>query len=64
MFGKMERIMQQAIYTRDDSGKWFCRSHQREATHVAENGSRSWRCCDPKLGGIMIPCDVTEKADV
>ena len=35
-------------------GIWFCLAHNREATHVGEHG----RSCDPKLGGIMLPCKV------
>jgi hypothetical protein len=37
---------------------WWCKSHRREATHVwtDENGNRRI-CCDPKLGGIMLPCN-------
>ena len=34
---------------------WWCNSHQRRATHVRERDQ--YHCCDPKLGGIMIPCE-------
>ncbi len=37
------------------NGKFWCRAHRREATHTDKDGRRQ---CDPKLGGIMIPCDV------
>ena len=32
---------------------WWCTSHRREATHVDAKGHA---CCDPKLGGILLPC--------
>lgn len=32
---------------------WWCNSHQRRATYIDELG---WHHCDPKLPGIMIPC--------
>jgi hypothetical protein len=35
-------------------GIWWCNSHQMEATHY-RNGRH---ICDPKLGGITIPCFV------
>ncbi len=39
------------------SGTWWCQSHSRPATHLVERGWRSGeRCCNPRLGGIMIPC--------
>lgn len=34
-------------------GLWWCNSHGREATHTNKRGER---CCDPKLGGILLPC--------
>lgn len=34
-------------------GTWWCGAHNRCATHVDEKGNRH---CDPRLGGIMIPC--------
>lgn len=47
-------------YTEDATGGWWCDTHRRVATHVRHfNNSRSSeRCCNPKLGGIMIPCVV------
>lgn len=38
----------------DPDGMWWCNAHKREATHV-RNGRP---CCDPKLGGILLPCMV------
>ena len=35
---------------------WWCRVHRRAATHTDKNGKR---CCDPKLGGILLPCAVS-----
>lgn len=37
----------------ETEGRWWCKSHQRYATHFKKNGDR---CCDPKLGGITLPC--------
>jgi len=34
-------------------GTWWCGVHNRHATHVDERGKRY---CNPRLGGIMIPC--------
>lgn len=34
-------------------GIWWCNSHHREATHIDQNGKH---CCDPSLGGILLPC--------
>jgi len=38
-----------------EQGTWWCNAHQREATYLSGDGRRK---CDPKLGGIMLPCDV------
>lgn len=35
---------------------WWCESHKREATHT--NATTGNPCCDPKLGGILLPCNV------
>lgn len=37
---------------------WWCKTHQREARHFDEK--RGW-ICDPKLGGILMPCDVERR---
>ncbi len=39
----------------ESAGLWWCNSHQREATHIRKDGTR---CCDPKLGGILLSCQV------
>jgi len=39
-------------------GVWWCTSHKREATYVDEHGKHH---CDPKLGGILLPCFVIFK---
>lgn len=31
---------------------FWCNSHQRRATHI----SHGEPCCDPRLGGILLPC--------
>lgn len=36
-------------------GVWWCNSHQRQATHTDAKGRH---CCNPKLGGILLPCNV------
>lgn len=36
-------------------GTYWCNSHRREATHKRADGSR---CCNPRLGGILLPCFV------
>lgn len=35
--------------------KIWCNSHNRIATHIDKDGKR---CCDPSLGGILLPCSV------
>lgn len=43
---------------------WWCNSHGRKATHVNHLGNH---CCDPKLGGILLPCfcvDLTGKCEI
>jgi len=37
--------------------KYWCNVHGRQATYADINGRRM---CDPKLGGIMLPCSVEE----
>ena len=39
---------------------WWCNSHGRRATWVDGMGRR---CCDPKLGGILLPCRVVDLTD-
>lgn len=41
-------------------GKWWCRSHRRDATHTDGNGRP---CCNPDLGGILLPCHAVETLD-
>lgn len=44
-------------YKKDDSGKlWWCNSHRRRATHIFKDR----HCCNPNLGGIMIPCQCVD----
>jgi hypothetical protein len=36
---------------------WWCNTHQRWATHEQKkDGGMSVPHCDPKKGGIMMPC--------
>lgn len=45
-----------ARYVRSD-GDWWCRAHDRPATHWLIRGDRRERVCNPKLGGITMPCE-------
>ena len=40
---------------------FWCNSHQRKATHI--NMYNHTMVCDPKLGGIMLPCSVVDLTD-
>lgn len=42
-------------------GIYWCNSHQREATHTEEDGTR---ICDPELPGILLPCRVVFLDDI
>lgn len=38
---------------------WWCNTHGREANHIHDNEgyiSHKKRCCDPKLGRILMAC--------
>lgn len=37
----------------DLGATYWCDTHNRKATHI---NSLVEPCCDPKLGGIMMPC--------
>jgi hypothetical protein len=44
---------------------WWCNSHQREATYAyVQHGKdcelKLVHCCDPCLGGILLPCFCVE----
>lgn len=43
---------------------WWCNIHKREATHVFTdlNGKENPHC-DPKRGGIMLPCRAVNLTD-
>src|ERR1700685_3364615 len=44
-----------------DKGSWWCKSHNRAATHMSQRPDGSQRhCCNPALGGIMLPCECEE----
>lgn len=38
----------------------WCTVHKRKASHIDVHGNV---CCDPNLGGIMLPCKVEPLAD-
>ena len=44
-----------------DVGVWWCNSHRREASYITKDGLHK---CDPKLGGITLPCFVVYLEDV
>lgn len=45
-------------YSRNDTDElWWCNSHQRQAEYIRSNRQSKTRCCDPKLGGILLPCN-------
>lgn len=44
----------------EDGRRWWCNSHQRPATHVRDG---TFHCCDPNLGGILLPCDCVDLTD-
>jgi hypothetical protein len=49
-----------ADYRRDLSGeRWWCKIHQRPAEFIRTDvpNAPTKRCCDPNLGGIMLPCE-------
>lgn len=55
----------------DEKSLAWCNAHERRATHIfLDNRSTpntARLCCDPKLGGIMIPCrcvDLTGIAEI
>lgn len=41
----------------DPEELWWCNSHERIATHlILRKGMEPCHVCDPKLGGILLPC--------
>jgi len=48
-----------------DHWLYWCNTHERRATHVMYRpGCRGSVCCDPTLGGIMIPCLCVDLTDI
>lgn len=47
-----------AIYQKKSSKyfKWKCLNHNREATYICIKETSIIVVCDPKLGGILLPC--------
>ncbi len=52
-------------YVLDTSGRWWwCNSHQRDATYVLHRPTMEpTHVCNPKLGGIMLPCRCVDLTD-
>ena len=52
--------MKQIIQYKRNTNKelWWCNSHGRVATYIQMYSYTKLQkpCCDPKLGGIMLPC--------
>lgn len=44
-----------AVFEIHEAGTWWCHPHHRPATAFRKDGTV---CCDPKLGGITMPCQV------
>jgi hypothetical protein len=40
---------------------YWCNSHQRRALPEPDEQGRRW--CDPRLGGILLPCQVVDLTD-
>lgn len=57
IFNTREKALREALialgWTPPPTDSWWCESHNREATHRDIDGEP---CCDPKLGGILLPC--------
>lgn len=46
-----------AVYKPNESNeRWWCETHQRPATYLLRRSFGDIPCCDPALGGILIPC--------
>jgi hypothetical protein len=46
--------------------RWWCKHHHREAARLGYPYGRSAglkHCCDPRLGGILLPCDAEEMTE-
>jgi len=58
-----------ADYFKDESGRlWWCNSHGRKADFICVRypGDKH-HCCDPQLGGILLPCycvDLTDEIEI
>ena len=51
-------LIKHEVYSPEPESGFYCRSHRRPATHRNIHGAYK---CDPKLGGIMLPCEVVPK---
>lgn len=66
---RTEPSVSRTYYTLDESGElWWCNSHERKATHIQHRqDGHSSHHCDPKLGGILLPCfpvNLTGKCEI
>lgn len=55
--------MSKKYFKDTDEGVWWCDAHNRQATHLINMVSHpdfGKHCCDPILGGIMIPCSCSK----
>jgi len=54
----MNELKLPAYIRLEGSSPYWCATHKRIATHVLiRDGMDATPCCEPGLGGIMIPCD-------
>lgn len=50
---------------RTDDKLWWCNSHGRQATYIMTTGDgKEHPVCNPKLGGITIPCRCAELTNI
>lgn len=59
------QVKTEITYQKDTSDRlWWCNSHRREATYTRTTlGGGLVHCCDPKLGGILLPCSCVDLTD-
>lgn len=49
-------------YQKINDSKWWCKTHNRQAEFIRHGlDNRIAYCCDPALGGIMMPCDCEKR---
>lgn len=53
----------EAEYIKNNDGVWWCNSHQRKAEYISLKEGyliHNEHCCNPRLGGILLPCNCIE----